>query len=245
MPQLPHRVDPSLPSRTTLSFGTAVGAVASCRLAIAGRHLHRNFPCSHVLGCRRSRTPTRGCWKESRRCTHNRMPSWRDGLRAPCERGRGIARRKGGSMSTEGNDPTAGEDDSPDPTPEPTPEPDPTPDPAPTESLAAPQPPPAPDPEPEPDPAPTPPPPTPPLRRSPRGGAAVGAACCELRLRGRAAIGLDLGGRRADPADQRVLQLVHGHGQRHAGRRHRQQERKRKRVGLRQTARSWWPCLRW
>ena len=33
-------------------------------------------------------------------------------------------------MSTEGNDPTAGEDASPDPTPEPTPEPDPTPDPA-------------------------------------------------------------------------------------------------------------------
>jgi hypothetical protein len=70
-------------------------------------------------------------------------------------------------MSTEGNDPTAGEDASPDPTPEPTPEPttepDPTPDPAPTESLAAPEPPPAaPDPEPEPDPAPTPPPPTPP-----------------------------------------------------------------------------------
>ncbi len=164
MPQLPHRVDPcSLPSRTTLSFGTAVEAVASCRLAIAGRHLHRNFPCSHVLGCRRSRTPTRGCWKESRRCTHNRMPSWREGLRAPCERCRGIARRKGGSMSTEGNDPTAGEDAGPDPTPEPTPEPDPTPDPAPTESLAAPEPPPAaPDPEPEPEPAPTPPPPTPP-----------------------------------------------------------------------------------
>lgn len=67
-------------------------------------------------------------------------------------------------MSTEGNDPTAGEDDSPDPTPEPTPEPDPTPDPAPTESLAAPQPPrAAPDPEPASDPAPTPPPPTPPL----------------------------------------------------------------------------------
>jgi hypothetical protein len=66
-------------------------------------------------------------------------------------------------MSTEGNDPTAGEDASPDPTREPTPEPDPTPDPAPTESLAAPQPPPAAaDPEPEPDPAPTPPPPTPP-----------------------------------------------------------------------------------
>jgi hypothetical protein len=65
-------------------------------------------------------------------------------------------------MSTQGNDPTAGEDASPDPTPEPTPEPDPTPDPAPTESLAAPEPPPAaPDPEPEP-PAPTPPPPTPP-----------------------------------------------------------------------------------
>ena len=67
-------------------------------------------------------------------------------------------------MSTEGNDPTAGEDDSPDPTPEPTPEPDPTPDPAPTGSLAAPQPPrAAPDPEPASDPAPTPPPPTPPL----------------------------------------------------------------------------------
>jgi hypothetical protein len=66
-------------------------------------------------------------------------------------------------MSTEGNDPTAGENASPDPTPEPTPEPDPTPDPAPTESLAAPEPPPAaPDPEPEPDPAPTPPPPPPP-----------------------------------------------------------------------------------
>jgi hypothetical protein len=66
-------------------------------------------------------------------------------------------------MSTEGNDPTAGEDASPDPTREPTPEPDPTPDPAPTESLAAPQPPPAAaDPEPEPDPARTPPPPTPP-----------------------------------------------------------------------------------
>ena len=64
-------------------------------------------------------------------------------------------------MSTEGNDPTAGEDDGPDPTPEPTPEPDPTPDPAPTESLAAPQPPPA-APDPEPEPAPTPPPPTPP-----------------------------------------------------------------------------------
>ena len=67
-------------------------------------------------------------------------------------------------MSTEGNDPTAGEDASPDPTPEPTPEPDPTPDPAPTGSLAAPQPPrAAPDPEPASDPAPTPPPPTPPL----------------------------------------------------------------------------------
>jgi len=66
-------------------------------------------------------------------------------------------------MSTEGNDPTAGEDASPDPRPEPTPEPDPTPDPAPTESSAAPEPPPPPpDPEPEPDPAPTPPPPTPP-----------------------------------------------------------------------------------
>jgi hypothetical protein len=63
-------------------------------------------------------------------------------------------------MSTEGNDPTAGEDASPDPTPEPTPKPDPTPDPAPTEPSAAPEPaPPAPEPEPEPDPAPAPPPP--------------------------------------------------------------------------------------
>ena len=65
-------------------------------------------------------------------------------------------------MSTEGNDPTAGEDAGPDPTPEPTPQPDPTPDPAPTESLATPEPPPpAPEPEPEPDPAPAPPPPPP------------------------------------------------------------------------------------
>jgi hypothetical protein len=77
-------------------------------------------------------------------------------------------------MSTEGNDPRAGEDAGPDPTPEPTPEPEPTPDPAPTESVAAPEPPPpARDPEPEsaptesvappeptPDPAPPPPPPT-------------------------------------------------------------------------------------
>jgi hypothetical protein len=66
-------------------------------------------------------------------------------------------------MSTEGNDPTAGEDGSPDPTREPTPEPDPTPDPAPTESAAAPEPPPpAPDPIPEPEPDPSPPPPPPP-----------------------------------------------------------------------------------
>jgi len=58
-------------------------------------------------------------------------------------------------MSTEGNDPTAGENAGPDPTP----------DPAPTESAAPAEPsPPAPDPtpEPEPDPAPTPPPPPPP-----------------------------------------------------------------------------------
>ena len=54
-------------------------------------------------------------------------------------------------MSTEGNDPRAGEDAGPDPTPEPTPEPDPTPDPAPTESVTPP--------EPTPDPAPPPPPP--------------------------------------------------------------------------------------
>jgi hypothetical protein len=51
-------------------------------------------------------------------------------------------------MSTEGNDPTAGEDASPDPTPEPTPKPDPTPDPAPTESSAAPEPAPPPPPPP-------------------------------------------------------------------------------------------------
>jgi hypothetical protein len=54
-------------------------------------------------------------------------------------------------MSTEGNDPTAGEDAGPDPSPEPEPTPDPGPDPAPTESMAAP--------EPAPDPAPPPPPP--------------------------------------------------------------------------------------
>ena len=54
-------------------------------------------------------------------------------------------------MSTEGNDPTAGEDAGPDPSPEPEPTPDPGPDPAPTESMAAP--------EPTPDPAPPPPPP--------------------------------------------------------------------------------------
>jgi hypothetical protein len=56
-------------------------------------------------------------------------------------------------MSTEGNDPTAGDDGGPDPTP----------DPAPTESAAAPEPPPpAPDPTPEPEPDPAPPPPPPP-----------------------------------------------------------------------------------
>jgi hypothetical protein len=55
-------------------------------------------------------------------------------------------------MSTEGNDPTAGEDAAPDPPPEP----------APTESFAAPEPPPpAPDPTPEPEPDPAPPPPPP------------------------------------------------------------------------------------
>jgi hypothetical protein len=55
-------------------------------------------------------------------------------------------------MSTEGNDPTAGEDAGPGPTP----------DPAPTESTAPPEPPPpAPDPTPEPEPDPAPPPPTP------------------------------------------------------------------------------------
>ncbi len=56
-------------------------------------------------------------------------------------------------MSTEGHDPTAGEDAGPDPTP----------DPAPTESAAAPEPPPpAPDPTPEPEPDPAAPPPPPP-----------------------------------------------------------------------------------
>ena len=56
-------------------------------------------------------------------------------------------------MSTEGNDPPAGEDAGPDPTP----------DPAPTESAAPPEPPPpAPDPTPEPEPDPSPPPPPPP-----------------------------------------------------------------------------------
>ena len=55
-------------------------------------------------------------------------------------------------MSTEGNDPTAGEDAGPDPAP----------DPAPTESTASPgPPPPAPDPTPEPEPDPAPPPPPP------------------------------------------------------------------------------------
>jgi hypothetical protein len=52
-------------------------------------------------------------------------------------------------MSTEGNDPSAGEDDGPDPTP----------DPAPTESSTPPEPTRAPDPTPEPDPVPPPPPP--------------------------------------------------------------------------------------
>ncbi len=56
-------------------------------------------------------------------------------------------------MSTEGNDPRAGEDAGPDPTPVPAPGPDPTPDPAPTEPAAPP--------EPTPDPAPPPPPPPP------------------------------------------------------------------------------------
>jgi hypothetical protein len=60
-------------------------------------------------------------------------------------------------MSTEGNDPTAGEDAGPDPTP----------DPAPTESTAPPEPPPpAPDPTPEPTPDPAPPPPPPPAAES-------------------------------------------------------------------------------
>ena len=60
-------------------------------------------------------------------------------------------------MSTEGNDPTAGEDAGPDPTP----------DPAPTESTAPPEPPPpAPDPTPEPEPDPAPPPPPPPAAES-------------------------------------------------------------------------------
>lgn len=52
-------------------------------------------------------------------------------------------------MSTEGNDPSAGEDDGPDPTP----------DPAPTESSTPPEPTRVPDPTPEPDPVPPPPPP--------------------------------------------------------------------------------------
>jgi hypothetical protein len=52
-------------------------------------------------------------------------------------------------MSTEGNDPSAGEDDGPDPTP----------DPAPTESSTPPEPTRAPDPTPEPDPVPPRPPP--------------------------------------------------------------------------------------
>ncbi len=56
-------------------------------------------------------------------------------------------------MSTEGNDPRAGEGAGPDPTPVPAPGPDPTPDPAPTEPAAPP--------EPTPDPAPPPPPPPP------------------------------------------------------------------------------------
>jgi hypothetical protein len=60
-------------------------------------------------------------------------------------------------MSTEGNDPTAGEDAGTDPTP----------DPAPTESTAPPEPPPpAPDPTPEPEPDPAPPPPPPPAAES-------------------------------------------------------------------------------
>jgi hypothetical protein len=72
-------------------------------------------------------------------------------------------------MSTEGNDPTAGEDAGRDPTP----------DPAPTESAApAEPPPPAPDPipEPEPDPAPTPPPPPPPPAAAESTAAAPGSS---------------------------------------------------------------------
>ena len=128
-------------------------------------------------------------------------------------------------MSTEGNDPTAGEDAGQGPTP----------DPAPTESTAPPEPPPpAPDPTPEPEPDPAPPPPPPPCGGVRRGRASGFGACCRLRLRGRTAIGLDLCGRRADPADQRVLQLVHRHGQRLAARRQlSQQECKRERLELR------------
>ncbi len=60
-------------------------------------------------------------------------------------------------MSTEGNDPTAGEDAGPDPRP----------DPVPTESSATPEPPPpAADPTPEPEPDPAPPPPPPPAAES-------------------------------------------------------------------------------
>ena len=60
-------------------------------------------------------------------------------------------------MSTEGNDPTAGENAGPDPTP----------DPGPMESTAPPEPPPpAPDPTPEPTPDPAPPPPPPPAAES-------------------------------------------------------------------------------
>ena len=70
-------------------------------------------------------------------------------------------------MSTEGNDPAAGENAGPDPTP----------DPAPTESAPpAEPPPPAPDPTPEPEAAPTPPPPPPPPAAEPTSAAPGSAA---------------------------------------------------------------------
>lgn len=69
-------------------------------------------------------------------------------------------------MSTEGNEPTAGEDAGPDPTPEP----------APTESSSAPEPPPpAPDPTPEPEPDPAPPPPPPPPAAAPPASSSTAA----------------------------------------------------------------------
>jgi len=100
--------------------------------------------------------------EESRRCTTIECRVGGTARALPCERCRGSARRKGGSMSTEGNDPTAAR------TPARIPRRSQRrsrirPRIPPPESLAAPEPPPAaPDPEPEPDPAPTPPPPTPP-----------------------------------------------------------------------------------